>query len=145
MYWQKSDFGFWLKLDAGDDVLTNLLSFVTQHSIQQAMISGIGAFSQVELGYFDVRQKRYIYQTFSENLEVLSLTGNLAITQENNPLFHLHVTLGRADYSTLGGHFVQAVVNPTLELAFITGNHKLCRKIDTKFGLNLLDLKDKGV
>ena len=56
------------------------------------------------------------------------------------PVVHALITLGRADYSVLGGHLIQGAVRPTLEVVLHTTPEPLIREIDLKYGLPTLQL-----
>jgi predicted DNA-binding protein with PD1-like motif len=53
---------------------------------------------------------------------------------------HGHIVLGPRDGHALGGHFVSAVVRPTLELVFVESSVTLRRVKDQATGLALLAL-----
>jgi predicted DNA-binding protein with PD1-like motif len=70
--------------------------------------------------------------------EVLALTGNLA-RYDNEPFFHVHTVLGLRDGRTRGGHLFEMTVRPTVELVLTTYPKAVDRKIDSEWGLPLLD------
>ena len=72
-------------------------------------------------------------------LEVLTLSGNCS-NKEGEPFLHLHVILGRRDFSLLGGHLKEARVHPTLEVWLRTETTPAHRRQDEGTGLYLLDL-----
>ncbi|NIN72544.1 MAG: DUF296 domain-containing protein [Gemmatimonadetes bacterium] len=63
--------------------------------------------------------------------------------QEGELLVHTHVTLGRRDYSVVGGHLREGIVRPTLEVILHAGSEPLQRAVDPKYGLPALDLKER--
>ena len=91
------------------------LEFLTAERISAGNFTGIGAMLRSTIAFFDTHTKQYLDIELDEQLEVLALVGNVALHEEK-PLVHAHVTLGRRDGSTLGGHLRQGVVRPTLEL-----------------------------
>ena len=67
------------------------------------------------LGYFDWERKEYRPIPVKEQVEVLSMIGDVA--QENGkPKVHVHVVVGRSDGTTRGGHLMEGRVRPTLEV-----------------------------
>ena len=101
-------------------------------------LTGIGAVSDAVIGYFDPEKKAYLRNAEKGQAEVLSLTGNLAL-DDNEPFFHVHVALGLRDGSARGGHLFEATVRPTVEVVLTTYPKPVRRKIDPETGLPLLD------
>lgn len=119
-----------------------LLEFVGSEEIYNASFTGIGAFSRARLAYFDVETCRYADREVDDQVEVLSLVGNVARHSEQ-PLVHAHITLGRRDYTTLGGHLQEGSVRPTLELFLRVGEEPLDRVTDAVYGLPTLELEER--
>jgi predicted DNA-binding protein with PD1-like motif len=131
---------FALVFDTGDSVMDLLKAFAMQEKISGAQFTAIGAFSAVTLGYFDWDKKDYVGRDFAEQVEVASLTGDIALGPDRAPAIHVHCVLGRRDYSAVAGHLVKATVRPTLELVLIESPVHLRKKHDPKSGLALIDL-----
>ena len=89
------------------------------------------------IGYFDPEKKAYLRNHEKGQAEVLSLTGNLAL-YDNEPFFHVHVALGLPDGSARGGHLFEATVRPTVELVLTTYAKTVRRQIDSQWNLPLL-------
>lgn len=68
-----------LIFDRGDEVIANVERFANDHGLSAARFTAIGAFEQVTLGYFDWERKDYERIAFDEQLEVLSLIGDVAL------------------------------------------------------------------
>ncbi len=133
---------FALVFSPGDHVISQLLDFATTHALDASRFTGIGGFSQVTLGYFELDKKDYKHIDINEQVEVLSLVGNIAIVRENNgqPKIHAHVIVGKSDGTAWGGHLLQAKVRPTLEIMLVESPRHLSRYSDPKTGLALLDI-----
>jgi predicted DNA-binding protein with PD1-like motif len=127
-----------LEFAAGQEVMHGLLAFAREHKLVSGHLTGIGAVSHAVIGYFDPQTNRYLHRAEKGQAEVLSLTGNLALV-ENEPFFHVHVALGLRDGSARGGHLFEATVRPTVELILTTYRKRIVRKIDPETGLPLLD------
>ena len=126
-----------LIFESGDEVMSNLTSFAKENNLHASQFTAIGAFENAELAYFDVDKKKYNSIPVKEQVEVLSLNGDIAI-HENKPVVHAHVVLGKADGSTVGGHLKKAVVRPTLEVILNESPSFLQKKIDLETGLALI-------
>lgn len=126
-----------LRFDKDEEVLANLKKFLAGESIQASAFSAIGACASVELLYFNLETKAYQSKIIEEDLEIVSLTGNSAIKDQEVAL-HAHGVLSRSDFSTLGGHVFKLVVSATCEVFLINLDGKMERKLDQEMGLNLL-------
>jgi uncharacterized protein len=126
-----------LIFNSGDEVTSGLNGFAREHGIRAAQLSAIGAFSDVVLGYFDWESKEYARIPVREQVEVLSLLGDIALDVDG-PKLHAHVVLGRSDGTTLGGHLLEAHVRPTLEVILVESPGYLRKRIDRETGLALI-------
>src|SRR5688572_8311037 len=99
---------------AGEEVVAGLLRFATDQKLSGAHLTGLGAFERVTLGFFDVARKDYSKIPIEEQVELLSLVGNVALDDHGQPKLHAHVVVGKSDGSAHGGHLLEAFVRPTL-------------------------------
>jgi predicted DNA-binding protein with PD1-like motif len=127
-----------LVFHTGQEVMKGLLAFAKRNDLVAGYVTGIGALSGAVIGYFDPKQNAYLRNEQTEQAELLSLTGNLALN-DNEPFFHIHVALGMRDGSARGGHLFEATVRPTVELVLTTSPRPIRREIDHETGLPLLD------
>jgi predicted DNA-binding protein with PD1-like motif len=130
-----------LVFDSGDEIMNLLKTFANEHSLKAAHFTAIGAFSSVELGFFDFGTKDYKKIPVNEQVEVLSLIGDVALYGDESKL-HAHVVVGKSDGTTMGGHLLKAVVHPTLELILEESPGYLQRRIDKETGLPLIDISE---
>lgn len=107
----------------------------TQH-VKAGTITGIGAISKATLRFFNPVTKHYVDKTFSEQMEIANVSGN--ISEMNNQVYlHLHATLGRSDYSALAGHLMAAELNGAGEFVIEVFDATIERYFDEAIGLNL--------
>lgn len=130
---------FALVFETGDEAVSLLEGFAREQSLSAASFTAIGAFSDAVLGYFDWERKEYRRIPVEEQVEVLTLAGDVA-TKDGEPAVHAHVVVGRADGSTRGGHLLEAHVRPTLELVLVESPAHLRKSHDEESGLALIDL-----
>ena len=129
---------FVLVFDPHDEVTEVLRAWATQHRITAASFTGIGAFRQVTLGYFNPQRREYESIVIDEQVEVLTCAGNIALA-DGTPKVHAHVVVGKRDGSAHGGHFLDARVRPTLELVLVESAGAMRRSMDPSTGLPLLN------
>ena len=123
--------------DKGEEAVRAVTQAVREHRIAAAQVTGVGAFQRGELGYFDRRRRDYRRIPFDEQVEVLSLLGDVA-ERDGSPEPHLHAVLGCADGSTVGGHLLSGEVWPTLEVIVTEVGPALAKHVDPETGLALL-------
>jgi predicted DNA-binding protein with PD1-like motif len=131
---------FALVFDPGDEVATGLLDFAKQQRLKGSHLTAIGALQDVVLGYWDWNTKEYRRIGLREQVEVVSLVGNIALGPDGAPKIHAHVVVGKSDGTAHGGHLLEAHVRPTLEAIIVESPEYLQRSIDSKTGLPLLNL-----
>lgn len=130
-----------LVFDDGDDVVEGLRSFAREHAVSAAQLTGIGALSTVTLGWFDPERGRYEPIVIDEQVEVLTLAGDVALA-DGEPQVHAHLAVGRRDGTAHGGHLLEGRVRPTLEVILVESPAHLRKRMDRRFGVALIDLED---
>jgi predicted DNA-binding protein with PD1-like motif len=128
-----------LVFDAGDEVMDLLTRYAEYEQIRAARFTAIGAFSEVRLGFFDLHRQDYDVVRIDEQVEVLSLVGDVAL-ERGRPKVHAHVVVGKRDCTAHGGHLIAARVRPTLELILEQSPARLARHHDPRYGLALIDV-----
>ena len=127
-----------LIFDKGDEVISELERFARDGGLAGSHFTAVGAFESVTLGYFDRDRKDFVQIPIREQVEVLSLVGDIAL-KGNEPKAHAHVVVGRQDGTTRGGHLIEASVWPTLEVVLTDEPEELRRVHDEETGLALIE------
>ncbi len=140
MEYKKISSGFILKLIKGENIAEKITEFCEKEKVFFGLVKGIGALEKAEIAHFSLTEKKYINKVFEEDLEVLSFIGNIALKEEK-PFMHVHITLGKNDFSVFGGHFVSGIVGATMEIFIQKFEEKTERKKDKETELFLLDLE----
>lgn len=120
--------------------MEELQSFAEARDLTASHFTGLGAFSEATLAFYDLDEKEYRPIPVDEQAEVASFTGNIT-RYDGDPQLHVHAVLGRPDGSTVGGHLMDATVRPTLEVTLTETAGVLQRQYDDASGLPLLDLE----
>lgn len=126
-----------LVFDEGDEVSSGLLKFARENKLGACQITGIGGFREATLGYFELGKKAYKEIPVKEQVEVLSLTGDITL-ENDEPKIHAHVVVGTSEGAALGGHLLEAYVRPTLEVMVKESPLHLHRVFDASVGLALI-------
>jgi predicted DNA-binding protein with PD1-like motif len=125
-------------LEPDEDPIEVLTDRARAHSLGSCQVTAVGGFSRVTLGYFDRAAKDYQPIPIEEQVEVLSLLGDIAHEDEQRVL-HVHCTVGLRDGTTRGGHLLSASVWPTLEVIVTEWPTYLQKRFDPSIGLALID------
>jgi len=126
-----------LVFEKGEEVVGGLETFAEEEGLTGSAFTGIGAFESVTLGYFEQERKDYRRIPIDEQVEVVSLVGNVAI-DDGKPQIHAHVVVGKIDGTAHGGHILEARAWPTLEVVLHEQPGHLQRRTDPETGLALL-------
>ncbi|HZT78414.1 MAG TPA: PPC domain-containing DNA-binding protein [Vicinamibacterales bacterium] len=129
---------FAVVLSTGDEAMASLTSFAGEQRLGASHFTAIGAFSHAVVAYFDWHTKQYRHIATDEQVEVLSLAGDVTI-DDGTPAVHAHVVLGKSDATAHGGHLMKGYTRPTLEIMITETPHHLYRRFDAASGLALID------
>ena len=138
-YTEVASFKYAVSLDNHVEIMEALAAFCKEKEILAGSVSGIGAISEATFRFLDPVTKKYVDKTFSEQMEITCLIGNIS-QKDDKPYLHVHVTAGRRDYTCVGGHLLSARVNCACELLvedFFEAT--LGRRFDDETGLNLYE------
>jgi len=130
-----------VRLERGERLSDYIEQFIAESRIEGGWVNGVGAASDVELGFYQLNSKAYKWRKFGSMMEIVSLAGNLAYDEEGKMMFHLHGVFADDEYQTVGGHVKDFVAGATVELFIHRSYQPMHRKHDDDTGLQLLDLK----
>jgi hypothetical protein len=125
--------------DTGDEVMAGLLEAARKFKLAASHFTAIGAFQSVTLGFFDLTKKDYLKVPINEQVEALSLIGDISL-KDAEPQIHAHCVVGLPDMTTRGGHLIKGVARPTLEVILVESPSHLKRRQHPDVGLALIDL-----
>jgi predicted DNA-binding protein with PD1-like motif len=126
-------------LEQGETVKDSLLKLVQREDVENVSFVALGAFEKATIGYFDWQEKKYQPIAVNEQVEVISLIGDIVPDEKGKPSFHAHTVLGRYDGSTRGGHLIEGHVRPTLEVTVTELPAHLTRRKHPELGLALIE------
>jgi len=135
---KRTETGFLVVLDVGDEIVNSLKTLAASERIGLASLSGIGAVRNAVVGYLDLTQKQYLKREFGpESMELLSLLGNLTVL-DGEPVVHCHVVLADREMKTFGGHLFEATTSVTVEMFVRVFEGEVPRQFDPASGANLM-------
>ncbi len=103
-------------VERGEKLVATLTQALITHGINGGFISGLGALTQAELGYYYLHKKEYLKKTFTDECELLALNGNVAL-KDGKPFVHVHAVLSGDNFQAFGGHLFEAVSAVTAEIS----------------------------
>lgn len=130
---------FALVLDTGDEPVSSIEEWASREGVSAASITAIGAFEAVVLGYFEWEEKRYLEIPLDDQVEVVSLLGDIALADGHAKL-HAHVVVGARDGTARAGHLISGRVRPTLEVVVVESPAHLRRVKHAETGLALISV-----
>lgn len=134
---------YMLRLLKDEDVIPAITDFCERKGILSAEFKAIGAVKDAKIGFYDLSTKKYGSEVYADEMEVASMTGNVAQV-EGKPFVHVHAVLSGIKAGTenqpIGGHVFEAKVAVTLEVQLTAFNENISRDLDDDIGLKLLNL-----
>mgnify|MGYP001278731985 FL=1 len=139
MKYNKVDDKIFVSIDKGELVNQSLLNVAEKEGLNSGWVNGLGAISNIEIGYWDIEEKIYVKKTFDEDYELLSLIGNVSLV-DNKPFIHTHISFSDTKFRVYGGHLFDAKVIAAAEFCIFTSEYHLHRKLNCDIGLSLWDI-----
>lgn len=131
--------GHLVRLEVGEVLPDALVQFCREQGIPAAVVTGLGALRDVELGYYDLESRDYQRTTLEGSWELLHLFADVA-TFDGELFAHTHVVLGGPDFVARGGHLFAGTISVTGELFVRPFAAPIERRRSEEFGLHFLDL-----
>jgi predicted DNA-binding protein with PD1-like motif len=129
-----------IRLERGERLSEVIERFFTEAKIEGGWVSGLGAASEVTLGFYNLSAKDYKWRTFGSTMEIVSLGGNIAYDEQGKLILHLHGSFANDEFQVVGGHIKDLVAGATVELFVHQSYLPIHRQHDEATGLQLLNL-----
>lgn len=126
-------------LESGEEAMEQIKTFTSKLNLSASRFTAIGAFSDTTVGFFDFSIKDYKKNRFNQQMEVVSLVGDISV-YKNEYKVHAHVVLADEKGAAYGGHLIKATVHPTLEIILDESPLYLKREMDENSGLPLIKI-----
>ena len=126
-----------VRMDPGEEILTQLKAFAEQEGVKLASVTALGAVKDFTVGVFDANAKVYRSNRFQGVYEIVSLVGT--INTMNDAFYcHLHMCAADQEGHAFGGHLSEAVISATCELVVTCLPGRTDRVFSDEVGLNLI-------
>jgi uncharacterized protein len=132
---------FAFAFDKGDEAVEGLTNFAEDGGVGAASLTAVGALGDAPLEYFERDRNVYRKIPVEEQVEVLSLLGDIAL-EDGGPQLHAHAVVGRYGATTVDGDLLEGRVWPTLEVVLVESPDHLKKRTDEETGLALINVGD---
>ena len=138
MEYRRFEDSYVIRLNKGEEVISELKKLCNEENIRLGEITGLGASNLVEIGVFNVNTKEYKTKVFEGMFEITSLVGNVT-RKDGEEYLHIHINFGDEEGLVKGGHLVRANISATSEIILRVIEGNVGRKLSNEIGLNLFD------
>ena len=125
-----------MRIDRGEEILTQLKAMALKENIKLASVRALGATDDFTVGVFKTAEKKYYANHFTGDFEIVSLTGTIS-TMNGEYYAHLHMSAGDDKGAVFGGHLNEAIISATCEMVVEVIDGQVDRARDENVGLNL--------
>ena len=125
-----------VRMDRGEEILSQLTDLCRTEDIRLARVDALGAVDHAEVCVYDVLTKTFFKKEFNEPMEISNLCGT-ATRKEGEVYLHLHVTLCDRELRAHGGHASALRVSATCEMTVTVIPGEVDRKMNEEIGLNV--------
>ena len=126
-----------LRVEKGNDALEEVQKFCSENQITAGFFRAIGSTSRITISWYDLEKKEYIDKRMQETLEIVSLTGNVALLN-GQAYIHAHGCFSNEAMQTFAGHVKKLEVGATCEIVLEKLEGTMERTYSEDIGLNLL-------
>src|SRR3989344_499509 len=88
--------GFFLVLKRGEELVETLARFCEENEVHWGQFQALGSVEDVEIGYYDLEARQYVFRDAEGPFEVANMDGNIAEIDEH-PVVHVHGVLSACD------------------------------------------------
>ena len=124
---ERSQFGYHLVLEAGEDIDASFRRFARDVRPPSCHIMGIGSVQDLVLGHYDSILDEMKVKRFADSMELSSFVGNLT-WMHDEPMLHAHAVAADREFRVSAGHFLGGVVSVTGEFAVILDHVRIVRE-----------------
>ena len=122
----------------GDEVRSGLTEFAQKYNVKTAHFTAIGDATSATFGFFDYKRKMFKVIPITQPSEVSSFNGNIAMFN-GKQVVHVHANIATDDGTSRGGHLLELITGPTLEVFLTVEPTTLNKKVSPEFGAALID------
>lgn len=126
-----------VRIDKGEEIVSNLEKVCIENNIKLWSIQWIWATNKVTIWLFATKNKKYYSKEFTGDFEIAPLVWNIS-TMNGKTYLHLHINIGDDKQNSYSGHLNSAIVSATFEWIIDIIDWEIDRKFNEEIGLNLI-------
>jgi uncharacterized protein len=134
----RADGIYTLNFRKGEELMAGLKAFAQEQGIHAAHLTGLGAASRCVIAYYNLQTKEYEKKEFTEDVEILSLVGNIGICEDGSTVVHVHGVFGKRSFDAFGGHVCELDISGAGEVHLTVLDGTIHRAYDAETGLTLM-------
>ncbi len=118
MDYRKFDSAVYIRLDKGDEIISNIINICKKENIKSAIFSGIGGCAEAEIQTFIPEKGDFETEHLKGMLELVSLNGNI-VSDDNEYYHHTHAVFSykeNNEHQLAAGHIKSITVLYTAEI-----------------------------
>ncbi|OIO65694.1 hypothetical protein AUJ68_02445 [Candidatus Woesearchaeota archaeon CG1_02_57_44] len=127
-----------IRLSKGDNLIDSVQRILHMEKIKAGYFTAIGAVDWIDLGHYDVEEKKYTSKQLEAPLEIASCSG--MVTGFKGGHVHAHIVVTDKEMRAFGGHLNEARVGATCEIVLKPIDAAFTRTYNDGVGLNLLTI-----
>ncbi|MCI2110712.1 MAG: DNA-binding protein [Acidaminococcaceae bacterium] len=137
MEYKKFGDDYIIRMNRGEELLTDLQEVCEKEKITLGSVQGIGALGEITIGVFDRKQFKYFTETYKGDFEIASCMGDIS-TKEGKNYLHIHIVIGNVHEGRIyAGHLSKGIISLTGEFIIHKINGIVEREYSEEVGLNL--------
>ncbi len=141
MHYRKFGNKYYVRMDRGEEIISNLKALCESEEIRLGEVKALGAVNDFTVGLFNTQEKKYHSNNFKFDAEIVSFWGTVT-TMNGEVYLHIHMSAGDGEGHVYGGHLNRAVVSATCEMIVEVSEGTVERKYSEEIGLNLFEFID---
>ena len=130
-----------VRMDRGEEILSQLIVLCEKEDIRLAQVDALGAVDHAVVSVYDVPTKTFYKKEFNEPMEISNLCGTVS-RKDGQVYIHLHATVCDKSLVAHGGHANELRVSATCEMVVCTLPGQVDRRLDEAIGLNMFHFID---
>lgn len=132
---------FFIKFDINDKLMDTLKVLFEKYNWKCVSInSAVGMSHFTNVCQFDLEKQQYIETVENNEVEIITLSGNIARTDNGEIIPHVHGVFSRPNGEVIGGHIKDFTTRLTVEMFVSAFEVNLTRQFDSEAGVKLLNV-----
>lgn len=134
---------YYLRIAKNENLMAEIRKFADRYHVC-GHFTGIGAANKVIISTYIPEKHDFLDHTKEGMLEMFTLTGNVSLDDQNQPVVHAHAGFSylndKGDIAVIAGDLREATIGYTGEIVFTPTKEDLPRQFDPDAGIDVWKL-----